>query len=109
MGGPDLDPTRADQGLRNAYDLVRGVKNLVPTGFAVQYADYNAPPSDIYKFGRDDLHLDFIFWLNKIGGVPNVDDVYKMVSAKDFPKDKAGGLNQTYPTGMSPDLSETRF
>lgn len=109
MGGPDInlfsnlnDPKT---GVYRYYDQVR---DIVPLGSAVQSEDYgydnprrpNKPAvlptiEEIYKFGRDRLHLNYIFWLNR---PKYFDQVLTYMKSTDFPKDPAGGLNTQLPS-----------
>lgn len=110
LGGPDInlysrgliDPI---SGVYLYYDNLAG---YVPLGSAVQSQDYTydkperydgivEKPSveQIYEFGRDRLHLNYIFWLIKPG---YFDKVVTMMNNPDFPKDVSGGLNVTLPS-----------
>lgn len=110
IGGPDINPYA--RGLNNpggAYDFYQANSGRVPFGTAVQWEDYSfdktradgeippgATPSveSTYKFGRDSLHLNYIFWLDR----PDyIDQVISMMSSASFPKDKAGGLQTEKP------------
>lgn len=70
VGGPDLLPNKKYQ-MTNSYKYIVNSHNRVTTGVAVQDGtqDYINPatnkkitPSEIYLFGKDYLHLDYIFW-----------------------------------------------
>ena len=70
VGGPDLLPFRPFQ-RANSYPLIRAAAGKIPTGLAVQdgnYADVDsktgkrATIAELFKFGADDLKLDYIFW-----------------------------------------------
>ena len=110
MGGPDInlysrglnDPKA---GVYQYYDSLNG---HVPLGAAVQSQDYTYSKSEkydqvvekpsveqIYKFGKNRLHLNYIFWLIKPG---YFDKVITMMNSASFPKDVAGGLNAALPS-----------
>lgn len=109
LGGPDVnlysnlnDPKK---GVYRFYDQVQG---FIPLGTAVQSADYSydnpnhpvkipALPTmqQIYKFGRDRLHLNYMFWLNR---PKYFEQVMVYMNSADFPKDAAGGLNTQLPS-----------
>lgn len=70
VGGPDLLPFRPFQ-RANSYPLIRAAAGKIPTGLAVQdgnYADVDsktgkrATVGELFKFGADELQLDYIFW-----------------------------------------------
>lgn len=110
MGGPDInlysrglnDPKA---GVYIYYDSLAG---YVPLGAAVQSQDYTYSKAEkydvefetptveqIYKFGKDRLHLNYIFWLIK---PVYFEKVMTMMNSADFPKDAAGGLNAELPS-----------
>lgn len=110
MGGPDInlysrglnDPKA---GVYQYYDSLAG---YVPLGAAVQSQDYTYSKGEkydgefetpsveqIYRFGKDRLHLNYIFWLIKPG---YFEKVMVMMNRADFPKDAAGGLNAELPS-----------
>ncbi len=110
MGGPDInlysrglnDPK---EGVYQYYDSLAG---YVPLGAAVQSQDYTYSKSEkydgvvvkpsveqTYKFGKDRLHLNYIFWLIK---PQYFDKVITIMKSAEFPKDPAGGLNAALPS-----------
>lgn len=111
LGGPDINPfssglNDAKTGIYNFYDSLQGI---VPLGTAVQHEDYDFKktlakgeipdgkiPSveDLFKFGRDRLHLNYIFWLDRRD---YIEKVIAMMRSTSFPKDKAGGLKSERP------------
>ena len=57
--------------MNHSYGLIRDCAGMVPTGAAVQWGNYDLINTktgkqvtfrEIYKFGRDYLKLDYIFW-----------------------------------------------
>lgn len=112
LGGPDINPfskglNNPKDGIYTYYDVLQ---NIVPLGTAVQHEDYDFKktlakgeipdgkiPSveELYKFGRDRLHLNYIFWLDR---PKYIEQVIKLMKSSDFPKDKAGGLNSVKPS-----------
>lgn len=114
IGGPDINPYA--KGLNNpggVYDYYEANKGRVPFGTAVQWEDYSfdktradgeipdgVVPSvkSTYEFGRDHLHLNYIFWLDRPG---YIDQVIEMMNSSSFPKDKAGGLQTTMPACLN--------
>jgi hypothetical protein len=70
VGGPDLLPNEPNQ-MTNSYPLIRDSYKKVVSGVAVQdgTGQYINPKTkaqvtakEIYQFGRDYLHLNYIFW-----------------------------------------------
>ena len=70
VGGPDLLPYKKYQ-MTNSYKYIMNSSPRVLTGVAVQDGtqEYINPatnkivtPAEIYSFGKDYLHLDYIFW-----------------------------------------------
>jgi hypothetical protein len=112
FGGPDIYPydpllNNPQKGVYGCYATLSG---LVPLGAAVQQNDYSqkaafrGPPGaatvrEIYDFGRDKLHLNYIFWGIREG---YFEKVVAMMEDPAFPKDPAGGLNTTFPKTLSP-------
>ena len=110
LGGPDIYPedpvlNRPGQGVYPAYAPLAG---LVPLGAAVQQNDYTqkaafrGPPGaasvrEIYDFGRDRLHLNYIFWGLRAG---YFEQVRTMMDDPAFPHAPAGGLNATLPRSL---------
>jgi hypothetical protein len=87
------------------YSSVQGqtLAGIVPLGTAVQSADYfqddaktiPANINDLYNFGHDQLHLNYIYWLYNAN---RINDVVNFLKTKVTSTDKAGGLYQTLPT-----------
>lgn len=111
LGGPDLDPNnqglQAPHGVYKQYIALAGDRyrpNAIPMGTAVQPQDTVLAPEQTYKFGKDTLHLNYIFWLNKPGFI---DQVTRMLSdPRIVPQsDAAGGLDSRYPSSTSPYLN----
>ena len=70
VGGPDLLPYKPGQ-MNNSYGFIRNSYKKVPSGVAVQDGTikYINPRTkktitaeEIYQFGKDYLHLSYIFW-----------------------------------------------
>ena len=70
MGGPDIKVYRKAQ-MNHSYKFIRECKGIIPTGVAVQWGNYDlinpktneqVTVPEIYKFGKDYLKLDYIFW-----------------------------------------------
>ena len=117
LGGPDIRPY--DTGLsgssKGVYRFYPQLSGIVPLGTAVQSEDYvrktrkgpldPTPVNEIYEFGRDKLHLNYIFWLDK----PRYfDKVEAMMKSPWFPKDPAGGLDARCPKTIAPRLGEDK-
>jgi hypothetical protein len=112
LGGPDIypfDPLLNDP-QKGVYRLYAPLSGIVPLGAAVQQNDYSqkaafrGPPGaptvkEIYEFGRDKLHLNYIFW-----GVRKdyFEKVQAMMDDPAFPQDAAGGLSTELPKSMKP-------
>jgi hypothetical protein len=87
------------------YSSVQGktLAGIVPLGTAVQSADYfqddaktiPANINDLYNFGHDQLHLNYIYWLYNAN---RINDVVNFLKTKVTSTDKAGGLYTTLPT-----------
>jgi hypothetical protein len=111
LGGPDLNPVgnpglQAPRGVYQQYINLAGDQsrpNAIPMGTAVQPLDTGTAPEQTYLFGKNTLHLNYIFWLNKSGYIDQVTQVLsdkKIVSQSDA----AGGLDARYPSSTSPYL-----
>ena len=110
FGGPDIypqDPVLTNP-QRGVYRLYAPLSDAVPLGAAVQQNDYTqktafrggggeTPVEEIYKFGRDKLRLNYIFWGTRAG---YIEKVQAMLASPAFPKDPAGGLNATRPKSL---------
>lgn len=106
VGGPDFNPNR-DLPTNEACQSARGV---VPLASAVQYADYfkNPPnpasglmdPHLIYNYGRNELHLNYIFWAKDPDA--GFDAAGEMLDEPSFPKNASGGLEAKQPTKLGP-------
>jgi len=110
FGGPDIYPTDPvlNNPQRGVYRLYAPLSGLVPLGAAVQQNDYTqrtafrggggeTPVKEIYEFGRDKLHLNYIFWGTRAGYFEKVET---MASDSSFPKDASGGLSATRPKSL---------
>lgn len=109
MGGPDINLySNLNDPKNGVYRYYDQVKDAIPLGAAVQSADYSYDnprrsfdvPSiptieEIYKFGRDRLHLNYIFWLNR---PKYFEQVLAYMNSAGFPKNAAGGLNTQLPS-----------
>ncbi len=111
LGGPDLNPDnpgiQAPRGVYQQYIDLAGDQsrpNAIPMGTAVQPLDTFNPPAKTYLFGKNTLHLNYIFWLNKPG---YIDQVTQMLSDPTIvsQSDAAGGLDSRYPSSASPYLN----
>ena len=100
---------RNDADASGAYRLYALLSGIVPLGAAVQQNDYTqkaafrgpageTPVKEIYGFGRDKLHLNYIFWATRPG---YFDKVLAMMAAPSFPKDPVGGLDSNVPTALA--------
>lgn len=110
LGGPDLDPTghpslQAPRGAYQQYLNMKGDQthpNAIPMGVAVQSEDYGEgnTPAHTYTFGKDTLHLNYIFWLHSPA---YIGQVIQMLN--NLPQgDPAGGLDARYPASTTPYL-----
>jgi hypothetical protein len=111
FGGPDIyphDPVLTDP-QRGVYRLYASLAGIVPLGAAVQQNDYTQKAAfrgaagettvkEIYEFGRDTLHVNYIFWGTRPG---YFERVQALLSEPSFPKDPAGGLNAARPKSLS--------
>jgi hypothetical protein len=111
FGGPDIypfDPVLNDP-QRGVYRLYAALAGAVPLGAAVQQNDYTqrgafrgppgeTPVKEIYEFGRDKLHLNYIFWGTRRG---YFEKVQALLDDPSFPKDPAGGLDARYPASLA--------
>jgi len=109
-GGPDIyphDPVLTNP-QRGVYRLYAPLAGIVPLGAAVQQNDYTqqaafrgpagaTPVKEIYEFGRDKLHLNYIFWGMRQG---YFEKVQAMMDDPAFPNDPAGGLNAARPQSI---------
>ncbi len=110
FGGPDIYPYDPvlNHPQRGVYRLYPPLAGVVPLGAAVQQNDYTqrtafrggggeTPVKEIYEFGRDRLHLNYIFWGTRQG---YFEKVQAMMSDPSFPKDPAGGLSAARPASL---------
>jgi hypothetical protein len=111
FGGPDIypyDPLLNDP-QRGVYRLYAPLSGIVPLGAAVQQNDYTqraafrgppgeTPVKEIYEFGRDKLHLNYIFWGTRRG---YFEKVQALLDDPSFPKDSAGGLDPHLPQSLA--------
>jgi hypothetical protein len=109
LGGPDIfihDPLLNDP-QKGSYPLCARASGIIPLGTAVQPNDYlikvhagppDPPtPQELYDFGREKLHLNYMFWSTKSG---YFEKVQAMMDEPSFPKDPAGGLNTARPKSI---------
>jgi hypothetical protein len=70
LGGPDLKVYKKAQ-MNHSYALLPSLSGIVPTGIAIQYGNYSeinpqtgkiVTIDDIYRFGRDLIKVDYLFW-----------------------------------------------
>jgi len=105
VGGPDVHP---DRDSIPGWAATKELAGTVPVAGAVQFEDYFKKPTvensgiidpwATYKYARDDLHLNYIFWGNAPSeGFQKASD---MVSSPQFPDDPAGGLPKALPTKL---------
>lgn len=108
LGGPDINLySNLNDPKTGVYRYYDEVKDSIALGSAVQSEDYTYDnprhpvkiPSlptmkEIFSFGRDRLHLNYMFWLNR---PKYFDQVLDFMKSDDFPKDSAGGLNTKLP------------
>ncbi len=110
FGGPDIYPHDPvlNNPQRGVYRLYAPLSGVVPLGTAVQQNDYTmlatfqgvageTPVKEIYEFGRDKLHLNYIFWGVRRG---YFEKVQQMIADPAFPKDAAGGLDARMPKSL---------
>lgn len=88
MAGPDLWPTSAQgDGLRdNIYPKYAAHKDEVPLGIGISVPSYTEQPTvengdvtedgamsmeDVFLYGRDNLHIQYCFWMNRPTGTRN--------------------------------------
>lgn len=107
LGGPDIYLDDADllTGIYPHYALQAGQIPLAPS---VQGENYKRrgydgpdnPPSidELYRFGRDDLHANYMFWTRRAFPQDNpYADVLTYMSSPGFPSGLAGGLATNCP------------
>jgi len=112
LGGPDLDPfghpgIQPPRGVYQQYINLAGNQsrpNPMPFGTAVQPQDTDPAPEQTYLFGKNTLHLNYIFWLNKAGYIAQVNQMLSDPKVV-LQSDAAGGLDARYPSCMSPYLN----
>ena len=111
FGGPDIYPydpvlTNPQRGVYRFYPALSG---SVPLGAAVQQNDYTqkaafrgspgeTPIKEIYEFGRNKLHLNYIFWGVRRG---YFEKVQALLADPTFPQDPAGGLASEFPQSLA--------
>ncbi|MFS4467548.1 hypothetical protein [Maribacter sp. 2210JD10-5] len=70
MGGPDIKIYKKSQ-MNHSYKFLKEYSNLIKTGIAVQWGNYEEPNpktgkrvrvEEIYNFGENEIGLDYIFW-----------------------------------------------
>lgn len=101
LGGPDifLGSKWLQVGVYRYYPKLAGI---VPLGTAVQWDNYqkrdhrgpvDEPPiRELYEFGRDRLHNNYLFWDVRREPRDYFADVVNTLNAPGFPADPAGGL-----------------
>lgn len=105
MGGPDL--RYSDSGLKNGvYLYYPPLAGKAPLGTAVQWPDYDfngviADVEKLYLYGRDTLHLNYIFWHPRN---PWWTDIKKLVDSITSKYGKAGGLDSVPPSSLVKEL-----
>jgi hypothetical protein len=109
FGGPDIfiQDARLNDPQKGAYRWYGSLSGIVPLGTAVQPEDYTVkmwrgpidppPVKELYEFGRDSLHLNYMFWCTREG---YFEKVQAMMEDPSFPKDLAGGLDATRPKNV---------
>ena len=81
----------------------------MPLGAAVQQNDYTQKVAfrgspgettikEIYEFGRNKLHLNYIFWGVRRG---YFEKVQALLADPTFPQDPAGGLASEFPQSLA--------
>ncbi|WP_298235386.1 beta-galactosidase [uncultured Azohydromonas sp.] len=107
MGGPDVfinDPNLN----RSAYGFNPKATGTIPIGMKVETDSYDAvrhggpynPPDvrDIYRFGRDKLHANYLFWFRYTARHNPWADVLKMFKGEAFSSGSSGGLKNGCPS-----------
>ena len=70
MGGPDIKIYKKVQ-MNHSYRFLKEFSNDIKTGIAVQWGNYEeinpktemeVTVDEIYKFGQNEIGLDYIFW-----------------------------------------------
>ena len=118
FGGPDIYPhdPMLNSPERGVYRLYAPLSGIVPLGAAVQQNDYTqqaafrgppgeVPVKEIYEFGRDQLHLNYIFWGTRRG---YFEKVQAMMDEPSFPSDPAGGLDSRIPQSLAAPVGSAR-
>ena len=105
LGGPDLCPPQyghpSMQAPNGVYGLFPGQSNAIPLGIAVQSSDAVGEPQVTFRFGRDQLKLNYIYWLDRSGYIEQV--AAMLNNSNVVPTgDPAGGLNSRYPASITP-------
>lgn len=115
LGGPDvfLDDPGLALGVYREYPKLAGVVPLAP---AVQWDDYvmtrfegtasNHGIGDLYRFARERLAANFVFWETRYVTRDFVDAIAKTMRAYDFPRSAAGGLADACPSVFTRCMSE---
>ncbi|NML15686.1 hypothetical protein [Azohydromonas caseinilytica] len=107
MGGPDVFINDPDLN-RSAYGFNAHATGIVPIGMKVESDCYNAvrhggpytkpDVRDIYRFARDRLHANYIFWYRYTERHNPWNDVLKMFKGEAFPAGGSGGLKNSCPS-----------
>ena len=107
MGGPDVfidDPSLN----KSSYIFNSQATGIVPIGMKVESDCYNAPRygapynppdvRDIYRFARDRLHANYVFWYRYTDRHNPWADVLRMFKGEAFPGGNSGGLKTACPS-----------
>jgi hypothetical protein len=107
MGGPDVFINDPDLN-KSAYRFNPEAKGIVPIGMKVESDCYNAvrhggpyvqvDVRDIYKFARDKLYANYVFWYRYTDRHNPWQDVLSMFKGEAFPSGGAGGLSASCPS-----------
>ncbi|MDZ5457112.1 hypothetical protein [Azohydromonas lata] len=107
MGGPDVFINDPDLN-KSAYRFNPEAKGIVPIGMKVESDCYNAvrhggpytqvDVRDIYRFARDKLYANYMFWYRYTDRHNPWQDVLSMFKGEAFPDGGAGGLSAACPS-----------
>jgi Beta-galactosidase len=109
-GGPDVYLN--DPSMNKLLPNYAASAGKVPIGVAVMEDSYYSthwkgpfnPPAtlDLFNFARTQMHANYIFWVPQTSGPHKPwSRVLNMFNSATFPKDSAGGLPSTCPTGST--------
>lgn len=107
FGGPDVFPDDPDL-IRGAYQYYPKLRNIVPLAPSVQNENYfttrhrgkreSVEIERLYRFAKDQLHANFIFWTRtEIGPDSPWERVKEFFGDEVFKGDLSGGLNVRCP------------